>query len=81
MMVIENNFYINILNKIANNEKRYFLNFVFLLRYFAHDCSRHTHRHTHTHIHTHTYTHTYTEHKLYVLVSGIWSEGVLELRL
>ena len=71
MMVIENNFY-NQLNKIVNNGERNFENFVFSLRYFAHDCNRQTHTHTHTntrafshtHLHTNTHTHTYTEHEL-----------------
>ena len=56
MMVIENNFY-NQLYKIVNNGERYFLNFVFSLRYFAHGCNRQTYTHTHTHTHTHTQTH------------------------
>ena len=68
MMVIQNNFYINILNRIVYNGKRYYLNFVFSIRYFAHDGSRHTHTHrhihtthTHTHSHTHTHNHTHTQ--------------------
>ena len=68
MMVIKNNFY-NQLNKIVNNEERYFANFVFWLRYFAHDVTnRHTHTHINTcafsHTHLHINTHTYTEHEL-----------------
>ena len=65
-MVIENNFY-NQLYKIVNNGERYFLNFVFSLRYFDHDCNIQTHTRTHTHAHTHTQTHaqshtlTYTQ--------------------
>ena len=50
----------------------------------THTCSQtHTHTHTHTHAHTHIYAHTHTHKQsvtLHILVSGISSEGALELR-
>ena len=50
----------------------------------AHTQTRtHTHTHTHKHTHTHTHAHTHTHKqgvRLHILVSGISSEGALELR-
>ena len=78
MKVIENNFY-NQLYKIINNGERYFLNFVFSLRYFAHHCNRHnkytnshTHTHTHTRSHTLTYAHTHIHKQGVTLHISLW---------
>ena len=59
---------------------------------FTIETDRHTHTHTHTHKHTRVLTHSLTHkhihthiHKqdvaLHILVSGISSEGALELRV
>ena len=41
----------------------------------------HTYKHTHTHMHTHIHAHTHKQGvTLHILVSGISSEGAVELR-
>ena len=73
MKVIENNFYIQ-LYKIINNGERYFLNFLFSLRYFAHECNRQKNTHTHTHArsHTLTYTHMHIQKQGVMLHINLW---------